>query len=224
MANEQLIAVITEAVLQQLACSTAKTGNEVPADADKGQRAKIPLGISNRHVHLAREDVKILFGDDAKLTKYKDLSQPGQFACEEKVTLVGPKGVIEKVRVLGPARSKTQVEVAVSDCIKLGIEAPLRESGDLKGSAGLTLVGPKGSLTLKEGAIIAARHIHMHTRDAIKLGFKDKDYTTVKTVGPRRVVFDDVLVRVSDSFKLEMHIDIDEANAALQKNNNYVML
>ncbi|WP_429162829.1 phosphate propanoyltransferase [Desulfitispora alkaliphila] len=185
---------------------------------------KIPLGVSNRHVHLSQQDLEKLFGYQVELTKYKDLSQPGQFACQEQVTLVGPKGVIEKVRVLGPVRKETQVEVSVADCFKLGIKAPIRDSGDLEGSASITLVGPKGSVTLIQGVIIANRHIHMHTSDAARFELKDGDRVSVKASGLRELVFHQVLVRVSDKYKLEMHIDTDEANAACLNNNNYVTI
>ncbi|HHT62227.1 MAG: phosphate propanoyltransferase [Bacillota bacterium] len=188
------------------------------------ENKKIPVGISNRHVHLSRHDLEILFGRDAMLTKFKDLSQPGQYACQEKVTLVGPKGVIENVRVLGPTRKNTQVEISVSDCFKLGIQAPIRDSGDLAGSAGLTLVGPAGSVTVPEGAIIAARHIHMHPKDAEYFGVKDGDRVNVECTGPRGVVFCEVLVRVNENYKLEMHVDMDEANAASLRNGDLVKI
>nr|WP_204616257.1 phosphate propanoyltransferase [Desulforadius tongensis] len=181
---------------------------------------EVPVGISNRHVHLCEEDVERLFGSGHQLTKLKDLSQPGQYACEETVMLVGPKGVIEKVRVLGPTRKQTQIEITITDSFKLGIKAPLRDSGDLEGSAPITLVGPKGTITLKEGAIIAARHIHMHTSDAEELGLKDGDKVSVRAKGPRGIIFGDVLVRVSDKFKLEMHVDTDEANAVGLRNGD----
>lgn len=208
MENSQLIAMITESVIKQLCC--ASTTN------------KIPVAISNRHVHLTKEDSNILFGADHSFKIMKQLSQPGQFACEEQVTLVGPKGVIENVRILGPARTHTQVELSVSDGFKLGIKAPIRDSGDLANSAGVTLVGPLGSVTLHEGAIVAARHIHMHTLDAARFGVKDKDRVSVKVPGPRGLIFNEMLVRVSDKYQLEMHIDIDEANAASLKNQDYV--
>lgn len=182
----------------------------------------ITVGISARHVHLTREDVDTLFGKGYQLTKFKDLSQPGQFACEEMVTVVGPKGVIEKVRILGPERKESQVELSISDCFKLGIKAPLRDSGDLSGSAPITLVGPAGSVTLKEGAIIAARHIHMSTADAEKYGLEDKDRIYVRAKGPRGIIFGDVLVRVSDSFHSEMHVDTDEGNAVGLRNGDTV--
>ena len=204
--KEQLIELVTEEVLRQL----QKTGG-MP-DLDK--TAKIPLGISNRHVHISSDDLTTLFGQGQKLTGMKDLSQPGQFVSEQTVTLVGPKGVIEKVRVLGPVRPNTQVEISVSDCFKLGIQAPIRDSGDLAGSAPVTLVGPVGSVTLPEGCIIAARHIHMHSRDAERYGVLDGDRVNVKSSGPRGIVFNEVLVRVHENYRLEMHLDIDEANAA----------
>ncbi|WP_422393077.1 phosphate propanoyltransferase [Neomoorella humiferrea] len=183
---------------------------------------KIPVGISNRHVHLSEEDLRTLFGPGARLTKLRDLSQPGQFAAEQTVILVGPKGVIENVRVLGPTRKKTQVEISVSDCFKLGVQAPIRDSGQLEGSARITIVGPESSVTLNEGCIIAARHIHMHPEDARRFGVKDGERVNVRTFGPRGVTFYEVLVRVHENYKLEMHIDIDEANAACLKNGDFV--
>ncbi|MCO5385507.1 MAG: phosphate propanoyltransferase [Desulfosporosinus sp.] len=208
MDQDQLVALITEVVAKQLC---------VNSGADK-----IPVAISNRHVHLSQEDMSRLFGANHRFKVFKNLSQPGQFAYEEKVTLVGPKGVLENVRILGPARTKTQVEISVSDGIKLGINAPIRDSGELAQSASLTLVGPAGSTTLPEGTIIAARHIHMHPEDATRFGVKDKDRINVKAPGARGLVYSEMLVRVSDKYKLEMHIDIDEANAAYLKNNDSV--
>ncbi|AQS59479.1 phosphate propanoyltransferase [Desulforamulus ferrireducens] len=182
----------------------------------------VPVGISARHVHLSREHVETLFGPGYELKPFKELSQPGQYAAEETVTVVGPKGVIEKVRVLGPERKQSQVELSISDCFKLGIKAPLRDSGDLSGSASVTLVGPAGSVTLKEGAIIAARHIHMHTSDAEKYGLEDGDRIYVRAKGPRGIIFGDVLVRVGDKHKLEMHVDTDEGNAVGLRNGDTV--
>ncbi|MTI81604.1 MAG: phosphate propanoyltransferase [Firmicutes bacterium] len=220
MQTNELVNVITEIVIEQLKDDIAK--KQCPTPVDKLNDNKIPVGVSNRHVHLSDNDLIKLFGSDAQLTNFKDLSQPGQFASEQIVTLVGPKGVIEKVRVLGPTRSKTQVEISVSDCFKLGIKAPIRDSGDLEGSAMLNLVGPAGSATINEGCIIAARHIHMHPDDAKEFDVKDKDHVTVKASGPRGVEFHEVLVRVNKNYKLEMHIDIDEANAVCLRNNDYV--
>lgn len=213
----QLENIIREVIAQQL-------GTKCRVQPNDAEDKKIPVGISNRHVHLSAHDLEILFGRDARLTKFKDLSQPGQFACQEKVTLVGPKGVIENVRILGPTRKNTQVEISVSDCFKLGIKAPIRDSGDLADSAGLTLVGPAGSVTIKEGGIIAARHIHMHPQDAERFGVKDGDRVDVECYGPRGVVFCEVLVRVNENYKLEMHVDMDEANAASLKNGDFVKI
>ncbi len=215
MYEKKLVEVVTEIVLKEL------NKQEQPGNG-KDRSDLIPVGISNRHVHLSNEHLKILFGENIKLNKLKDLSQPGQYACHETVTLVGPKGVIERVRLLGPPRDKTQVELALSDCYKLGVRAPVRDSGDLECSAGITIVGPAGAITLNEGCIIAARHIHMHTDDAKKFKVKDKDKVNVKVTGSRGVIFLNVLVRVGDKYSLEMHVDIDEANAAGLKNGDLV--
>jgi putative phosphotransacetylase len=215
MNKEELVAVVTEVVSKKL------KENQIQNN-DTDDVKKIPVGVSNRHVHLSHQDLQKLFGDKAELTVLKELSQPGQYASEQRVTLVGPKGTIEKVRVLGPVRNKTQVEISVSDCFKLGVKAPIRDSGDLKDSEGITVVGPSGSVTLKEGCIIAARHIHMHPDDARYFNVKDKDHVNVKTSGPRGMVFYEVLVRVSEKYKLEMHIDMDEANAACLRNGDFV--
>ncbi len=170
---------------------------------------------SARHVHLTNEHIEILFGAGHTLTNKKDLSQPGQFACEERVTLVGPKKSIERVSILGPARPETQVELSFTDARTLGVDAPVRESGDIKGSAGCKLVGPCGEVEIAEGVIIAKRHIHMTTADAAEFGVADKQIVKVAINSEgRKTVYDDVVVRVKDSFALAMHIDTDEANAA----------
>lgn len=185
----------------------------------------IVVGVSNRHVHLSREDVEILFGKDYQLTPIKELGQPGQFACQETVTIVGPKGSIENVRVLGPERKETQVEISLTDAYKLGLNPPVRDSGDLEGTPGITIIGPKGQVTKDRGVIIAKRHIHMHTSDAEKFGVKDKDIVKVIVEkGDRKLIFDDVLIRVSDKFALEFHVDTDEANAALLKTGDTVFI
>lgn len=220
MQENQLVEIITEIIKEQLQLHNKTSFKHCCRPSEKIEDKKIPVGISNRHVHLSDKDLAKLFGPTAKLTNLRELSQPGQFASEQMVTLVGPKGVIEKVRVLGPTRKKTQVEISVSDCFKLGIQAPIRDSGVLEGSARITLVGPAGSVTISEGCIIPARHIHMHPNDAIKFGVKDGDRVTVKVSGPRGVMFYEVLVRVSKNYVLEMHVDIDEANAACLKNND----
>ena len=176
---------------------------------------KFLVETSARHVHLTEADIETLFGKGATLTNKKDLSQPGQFACEERVTLVGPKKQIDRVSILGPAIKATQVELSFTDVRTLGISAPVRESGDIKGSAPLKLIGPAGEIEIAEGAIIAKRHIHMTPADAERFGVKDKDIVSVKLdSADRSTIFGDVVVRVSDNFALAMHIDTDEANAA----------
>ena len=201
MNEQEIAAIVARVVAEQL----GKGGCYQAENED----ALIPVGISNRHIHLSQEDFETLFGAGATMTHFKDLSQPGQFACKEVMTIVGPGGAIERVRLLGPARKQTQVEVSVADCFKLGIKAPLRDSGDLAGSAPITIVGPKGSVNIPEGCIIALKHIHMHTDDAARLGLKDRDHVNVQTCGERNLMFQEVLIRVSDKFKLEMHVDMD---------------
>lgn len=176
---------------------------------------KIPIAISARHVHLTRETVDVLFGKDYELTEYKPLSQPGQYAANETVTIVGKKNKIENVRILGPLRQKDQVEISKTDEFFLGVDAPVRESGNVTGTPGMLLQGPKGTVTLKEGVIVAWRHIHMHPDDAKIFGVKDKDVVSVDVDDEERpLTFRNVLIRVSDKYKLEMHIDTDEGNAA----------
>jgi len=185
----------------------------------------IVAGVSNRHVHLSREDVEILFGKDYQLTPIKDLGQPGQFACQETVIIAGPKGAIEKVRVLGPERKETQIEISLTDAFKLGVIPPVRDSGDLDGTPGIVIIGPKGSVIKEKGVIIAKRHIHMHTKDAETYGVKDKDIVKVLVEKQgRRLIFDDVLIRVSEKYALEFHVDTDEANAALLKTGDIVYI
>jgi len=175
----------------------------------------IPIAISARHIHLDRASMDALFGEGSELTVYRPISQPGQFASNEHCTLVGPRGEIESVRVLGPLRSKPQVEISRTDEFKLGVDAPIRGSGNVVGSAPIRLIGPKGTLDLKEGLICAWRHIHMTPADATAYGVEDGDEVEVAvTGGPRDLVFGDVMIRVKSSYLLEMHIDTDEANAA----------
>lgn len=171
--------------------------------------------ISARHVHVTEQDLETLFGKGYKLTPKKDLSQPGQFACEERVTVVGPKKELAGVSILGPCRPATQVEISLTDARSIGVKAPIRESGDIAGSGACKLVGPCGEVELTEGVIAAKRHIHMTPEDAEKYGITDKQIVSVKipTEG-RALVFDDVVARVSSSYKLAMHLDTDEANAA----------
>jgi len=185
----------------------------------------IVVGVSNRHVHLSKEDLEVLFGKGYQLTPVKDLRQPGQFAAKETVTIVGPKGAIENVRVLGPIRKETQVEISRTDAFKLGLNPPVRDSGDLDGTPGIVIVGPAGVVVKNRGVILAKRHIHMHPKDAQHYGVKDKDIVRVIVEkGERRLIFDDVLVRVREDFALEFHVDTDEANAAMLNNGDLVYI
>jgi acetate kinase len=170
--------------------------------------------VSAHHIHLSQDHVEALFGKDHQLTRHADLSQPGQYACKEQLTIVGPKGRIERVRVLGPTRPYTQIEIAMTEQFKLGVHPPIRESGDLEGTPGCTLEGPAGSVKVDRGVICALRHIHMTPEDALRYGVRDKSVVRVRISGDRELVFGDVLVRVNPSFALAMHIDTDEANAA----------
>ena len=175
---------------------------------------KVTVETSARHVHLCAKDLAILFGEGYKLTNKKELSQPGQFACEERVNIVGPKNTIKNVIILGPERPATQVEVSLTDTRTLGIAPPIRESGDLAGSAGCKLVGPAGEVEISEGVIVAKRHIHMRPEDAEKFGLADKQIVQVKVNSDgRTLIFGDVVARVNNAFMPYMHIDTDEANA-----------
>ncbi len=174
---------------------------------------KILVETSARHIHVTEATLKTLFGADAELHNKKDLSQPGQFACEEKVEVVGPKGSL-KMSILGPTRPADQVEVSYTDARSLGITPPVRESGDTAGTPGVKLVGPCGEVEIKEGVMVAKRHIHMTPEDAEGLGVSDKEIVKVKISTDRPLIFDDVVVRVSPKFALAMHIDTDECNAA----------
>ena len=184
----------------------------------------VPIGVSARHIHLTQEDLEILYGPGYQLTKKKEL-MGGQFASNELVTIVGLKlRAIENVRILGPCRKKSQVEISATDALKLGVKAPVRESGDIAGSAPIALVGPKGALYLKEGCIVAARHIHMSPADAKAAGVHDGDYVSVKADNERGTIFNNVKIRVDESFTLEMHIDTDEANASQIATGNTVRI
>ena len=190
---------------------------------DKQVISKVTVGISARHIHLSRADMDTLFGPGSELTFVKALTQPGQFSAEEQVTLVGPKREIKKVRVLGPLRPRTQIEISRTDAFTLGLKPPVRDSGDVAQSAPITIVGPKGKIDLPEGAIIAKRHIHMTPKDAQELGLKEKDIVSVRVAeGDRSLIFDQVLVRVNENFALDFHVDTDEANAAGIKNGQLV--
>ena len=174
----------------------------------------IPIGVSGRHIHISREDLDVVFGKDYQLKEDKPLTQPGQYAAKERVTLVGPGGVIENVRILGPVRNKTQVEISLTDGRRLGLTPPVRDSGDLAETPGITIVGPKGSVTIPEGVIVAKRHIHMTPEDANEFKVVDGEEVRVVCGDDRRLIFDQVLVRVSEKYRLDFHIDYDEANAA----------
>lgn len=185
---------------------------------------QVPIEISNRHVHLTQEHVEALFGPGHSLTPAKALSQPGQFACEETVTLVGAKGSLSGVRVLGPIREQSQVELATTDTFKLGVRPPVRDSGDLAGTPGLELIGPEGSVILSSGVVVAARHIHMTPSDAAQYGLLDGTHVRVEIPGPRGGVLNNVLVRISRNSHLNMHIDTDEGNAFSVRNGDAVQV
>ena len=182
-------------------------------DMEDARKGLVPVGISNRHVHLTNQAIEVLFGKGHILERIKNLSQPGQFACKESVTLCGPRGVIEKVRVLGPARAENQVEILAGDMFKLGVQAPMRQSGDLSGSGGIIMVGPKGSVQIKEGVIVAQGHIHMTPQEAAAYGVHDGQIVRLAVDGPRAGIMDNVVVRANDKGSLECHIDTEEANA-----------
>ena len=182
---------------------------------DVTMQKPVLIETSARHVHVSRRVLDILFGEGYELTAKKDLSQPGQYACEERVQVIGPKNSFPAVSILGPVRPETQVELSGADARSIGVKAPIRESGELEGSAGCKLVGPKGEVELKDGVIIAKRHIHMTPEDAEKYGLEDKQVVSVKVDTPERsLIFGDVVVRVSPKYSLAMHIDTDESNAA----------
>lgn len=209
---------ITNATVEALVKQVlAQLGN-----ADCGN--EIPVGISNRHIHLSREDLETLFGKGYELTPMKELSQPGQYACKETLTLVGPSmRAIEGVRVLGPLRSASQVEISATDSFQLKVKPPVRESGKIAGSAPVTIVGPRGVVSLSEGCIIANRHVHMSPDDAARFGVKDGDYIDVDVLsGTRKSRWFDVQIRVHKDFRLEMHVDTDDANSAGLKNGSTV--
>lgn len=179
------------------------------------QEKRVPIGTSNRHIHLSNEDLTTLFGENYALTIQKELSQPGQFAAKETVTLVGPKGCLEKVRVLGPVRKRTQAEISVTDCFKLGIKPVIRDSGHHDGTPGLQIIGPLGNVDLESGVMVASRHIHLNLEEAAEWSLKDGDRVRVKVQSQRPMIFEDVLIRVHEHYHKEMHLDMDEANAAL---------
>lgn len=209
MQTEQVIKRITTIVMNKL--------NEI-------ENCKIQIGVSNRHVHVSKEDLEILFGKGYELTKKAELKQPGQFAANEVVTIRGPKGQFENVRILGPIREKSQVEISLTDTFRLGVKAPIKLSGDLDNTPGLEIIGQCGTVQIPYGTIVALRHIHMTPEQAKKIGVTDKEIVDVETFGEREGILGNVLIRVSNKSELEMHIDIDEANACGLKNNDFVIL
>lgn len=209
--REELIQKITELVLEHW--------NRLSTDP-----YQVPVGISARHVHLSRDHVETLFGAGYQLTPEKSLSQPGQFACKEQVEVCGPKGSIKKVRILGPERKQSQVEMAFSDCRILGIKPPVRTSGDLKETPGILLKGPVGEVSLKEGVIIADRHIHMTPEEASWFGVSDGDRVNVLVPGEKAGVLGRVLVRVTSESRLDLHVDTDDANAFLLRQGQWVTI
>lgn len=183
---------------------------------------KVTIGVSNRHVHLTRETTDILFGPNYEFTKLRDVNQPGQFAANEKVTIKTPKAMIENVRILGPIRPYNQVEISKTDAIKLGLNPPIRDSGDLKGSSPITIIGPKGTIDLEEGCIIATRHIHITPLEAQDKGLMDTKEVKVKVDGEKGGILDHVHVKIAEKSYYEMHIDTDDANANLLVNGSEV--
>ncbi len=212
--EEKTIEMVTKLVMEAMKQNDSIKNEGRAASIEKEAGYVVPIGVSARHVHVSQADLETLFGKGYTLTKKKEL-MGGQYAAEEQVTIVGIKlRAIENVRILGPVRKETQVEISATDALKLGVKAPIRDSGDIKGSAPIAIVGPKGALYLNEGCIIAKRHIHMSPADAKAAGVKNGDVVSVKAENARGTVFNHVTIRVDDSFTTEMHIDTDEANAA----------
>ena len=203
--NEQLIQSIAQLVMEQL--------QEIGLAPSGEPSTHIPVGVSARHIHLTQAHMEVLFGKGNALTRYKDISQPGQYAANETVTLVGPRNAIQKVRVLGPCRSYTQIELASSDARTLGINPPIRESGNLAGTPGVRVIGPAGSLQLEQGCIIAERHIHMTPRDAAAYGVTHGQRVSIKVEGARGGTMEQVAIKVHDHYALDLHIDTDDSNA-----------
>lgn len=201
--NENELKLMIESILCELA---GENKEEDSSDL-------IRIEASARHMHLSREHLEILFAKDYELTPKRELSQPGQFICEERLTLVGPKGVIENIGIIGPTRAKTQVELSKTDARVLGLNPPIRDSGDTKGSETVFIVSKTNMVKAEESVIVAKRHVHMRPKDAEKYGVKDKDIVSVEVEGERSTVFNQVLVRVNENYDLSMHIDYDEANA-----------
>jgi putative phosphotransacetylase len=207
--ENDLVKVIVEEVIKTLKAESLES------KSSDNQYPNIPLGVSNRHIHLTQETFAKLFGEETKFEDDRPLYQPGEFASKYSLTIIGPRmRAIQNVRILGPLRNYDQVEISLSDSIYLGADAPYRNSGDLKDAVPMTFVGPKSSVYLEKCAIIASRHIHMTSKDAKTFGVEEGDYCRVRIPGVKSTVFENVLVRVNDSWKLQMHLDTDDANAA----------
>jgi putative phosphotransacetylase len=209
--NESLIKSITEIVLSELSDNK---------DYSKG----VPIGVSNRHVHLSKKDLHTLFGQNYQLKPIKDLKQTGEFACEELVTLVNNDRKIERVRILGPCRSETQVEISQTDARLLKVNPPIRNSGDLKGSESITIIGPKGKVELKQGCILATRHIHLSPEEAKEIGVSNNQIVSVRVYGNKSGILENVYCKIKDSYNLELHLDTDEANAFYVKNGDIAQI
>lgn len=209
---------IDEAVIKDIVYDIAKKV-EV-----KNRNFSIPIGISNRHIHLSQRDLECLFGSGYELTIKNNVKQPGQFAANETVTIAGSKGALKNVRILGPVRKHSQVEISRTDAFTLGVKPPVRNSGDIENSESLAVIGPKGMIILKSKVICAKRHIHMTKEDAISYGIKDGQLVDVEVLGEKGVIFKNVLIRVSEKALLELHLDTDEANSAELKNNDLVRI
>ncbi|MCD6385955.1 phosphate propanoyltransferase [Candidatus Sumerlaeota bacterium] len=222
MDKEQLIDTITELVLKELGVSSPQRQPE-PGSVVSPKSIRVPVGISNRHIHISREDLDVIYGKGYELTVRNPLNQPGEFAARETVTLVGPRHAIERVRILGPVRRHTQVEISQTDAIVLGLQPPVRVSGDIENTPGITIVGPKGTLVLKQGVIRANRHIHITEEDARRLGFNDRQLVAVRTINTDKpTLFYDVMIRISQKAFFELHIDTDDGNAAGLKTGDEV--
>lgn len=208
ISEEQLNTIVQKAVEKAL-----KSGMRV-----------VSTGVSNKHIHLTRQDLNVLFGYGYQLTPKKKLSQPGQFAAEECVEVIGPKGTFDRVRILGPLRDHTQIELARTDCYKIGVNAPVRSSGDVKGTPGIILKGPNGVLHVREGVIVADRHIHLSVKEAEMFGLRDGDRVRVAVGGEKSGIMDNVLIRSGEKHKMDFHIDTDDANAFGLHNGSLVVI
>ncbi len=213
--DKKTINLITEMVIKEI--------EELGFNIAK-ERNVIPVSVSARHLHLKQEHVDMLFGHGYTLKKFKNISQPGQYAAEEKLTIVGPRGKIENVRVLGPLRRETQVEISPSDARILGVEPVIRQSGFHEGTPGVKIIGPKATINIEKGCIVAERHIHMTPQDALDFGVMDGQKVNVKINGVRAGLMDEVYIRVRKDFALDMHIDVDDANAFSIKNGEALQL